>query len=103
MIGCNVKMLIGQKGDRPNVNFRWAAITIPKGTSLVGTGLPYTAIFENITGNVMLDDINKDVCKIIGQGWMRTNQAGSAATGNDEYTFVKEAVYSTQEVVQVWT
>ncbi len=29
-IGWGLKMLIGQKGDHPNVNFRWVVVSIPK-------------------------------------------------------------------------
>ncbi len=88
-LGWTVRMLIGQKVDRPNVNFRWFTISIPKGTNLVGINLPYNAIFENVTGNILLDDIQKDIVRVIATGYMRPNQAGLAATGNDEYTFTK--------------
>jgi hypothetical protein len=83
-IGWKIKLLIGQKGDRPNVNFRWMAFSIPKG----GT-LDYASVFENVTNNIMLDDPNRDTTRVLASGYMRPNQAGLAATGNDEYTFTK--------------
>jgi len=84
-IAFNVKLLIGQKSDRPNVNFRWFCIQVPKGGAL-----PYNSVFNNITNNILLDDLNKDYVKILKQGYWRPNQAALAATGNDEYTFVKK-------------
>jgi len=84
-IGFNVKLLCGQKVDRPNVTFRWICIEVPK-----GGGLPYGSVFNNITGNILLDDLNKDYVKCLKQGVWRPNEAGLASTGNDEYTFVKK-------------
>ena len=85
-LGWTVRMLIGQKGDHPNVTFRMVCASVPKGTSLVGTGLPYNNFFENVTGNVLLDDTQKETCRILKSAMWRPNQAGLAATGNDEYT-----------------
>ena len=83
-IGWKLKLLIGQKGDRPNVNFRWMAFSVPKGTAIT-----YANVFENVTNNVLLDDANRDTTRVIASGYMRPNQAGLSATGNDEYTFTK--------------
>lgn len=79
-----LKMLIGQKGDRPNVNFRYLILSVPKGSPIV-----YGDWFINTTGNILLDDPNKDFVKVIKQGTWRPNQAGLSATGNDEFTFAK--------------
>jgi len=84
-VAFNIKMLCGQKGDRPNVTFRWACIEVPKGGTLT-----YANVFNNVTGNVLLDDFNKDYVKVLKQGIWRPNEAALAATGNDEYTFVKK-------------
>jgi hypothetical protein len=64
VLGWSIKMLCGQKGDRPNVN----------------------------CSNVLLDDIQKDTCKVLASGYMRPNQAG-LVTG-DEYTFCKRMFIS---------
>jgi hypothetical protein len=95
-IGWRIRMLIGQKGDRPNVNFRWVCFSVPKGNigPVTGAGLPYASIFETVTNNTMLDEVNKDICRVLGQGWMRPNQAGLTATGNDEFTFTKRLYIS---------
>ncbi len=82
-------MLCGQKGDHPNVTWRWFAVQFPGTVNLVGTNLPYNNVFENTTGNVLLDEIQRDTCRVLATGYMRPNQAGLADTGNDEYTFCK--------------
>jgi hypothetical protein len=43
--------------------------------------------FETLESTVFL---NRDVVKVHGEGIWRLNQAGLAATNNDEYTFVKK-------------
>lgn len=79
-----IKALFGQKGDRPNVSFRYWVLSAPKGTSPT-----YANFFINITGNILLDDPNMDTVTVLKTGIMRPNEAGLAATGNDEYTFAK--------------
>jgi hypothetical protein len=92
VLGWSIKMLCGQKGDRPNVNWRWFAVQFPGTIPLTGLNLPYNNVFENITSNVLLDDIQKDTCKVLASGYMRPNQAG-LVTG-DEYTFCKRMFIS---------
>jgi len=50
---------------------------------------PYTVVFEAVTNNVLLDDPNKETTKVLVSGYIRSNQGGLTATGNDEYTFCK--------------
>ncbi len=88
-IGYEIRLLIGQKGDRPNVNFRYCCFSLPKGTVLLANS--YNQIFENVTNNVLLDDLNKDTTKLLKQGWLRPNQAGLAATGK---SILSLSVYS---------
>lgn len=83
--GFKFKILFGQKGDRPNVNFKWWILKVPKGSAI-----NYNNWFNVITSNTMLDDPNTDFVKILKKGYMRPNQAGLTATGDDEFTFVKE-------------
>lgn len=80
----DIKMLIGQKGDRPNVTFRYYVLGVPKGSAV-----SYPAWFTATTNNILLDDPNQDFVKVLKKGTWRPNEAGLAATGNDEYTFVK--------------
>lgn len=82
--GIKIKSLFGQKGDRPNVSFRYFVLQAPKGVSPT-----YANFFINITGNILLDDPNTDIVKVLKTGIMRPNEAGLSATGNDEYTFAK--------------
>jgi hypothetical protein len=42
------------------------------------------------TGNVLLDNINSDFCKVLKTGTMCPNEAGLGATGGDEYTFTSK-------------
>jgi hypothetical protein len=83
--GYKIKLLFGQKADRPNVTFRYLVVTVPKGSTIT-----YANWFKNITGNVLLDDPNRDFVKVHASGFWRPNEAGLANTGGDEYTFVKQ-------------
>ena len=84
-LGYSLKLLIGQKADRPNVTFRYLCYSVPKGISIT-----YNSIFEEVTHNILLDDINKDIVTVHMDDCWRPNQAGLNATGNDEFTFVKK-------------
>lgn len=83
--GYMLRIMMGQKAGRPNVSFRWAVVEVP-----VGGVYSYNNWFENTTGNVLLDPINKDYCKVLKSGIWRPNQASLAQTGGGEYTFVKK-------------
>lgn len=83
--GYMLRMLIGQKVDRPNVSFRWAVLEVPRGATYA-----YNNWFENTTGNTQLDGWNKDYVKVLKSGHMRPNQAALATSGDREYTFIKK-------------
>lgn len=85
MTGWRLRLLLGQKADRPNVTFRWWFLDVPKGTSY-----SYGNWFDPTTNNMLLDDINKDFIKVIKSGFWRPNEAGLANAGGDEYTFAKK-------------
>ena len=82
--GFRVRMLIGQKADRPNVNWRYFVFSVPKGSSI-----QYNNWFSANTGNVMLDDPNRDFVKTLATGVWRPNEAGLVGGSADEYTFTK--------------
>lgn len=82
--GFKVRMLIGQKADRPNVNWRYFVLTVPKGSSIT-----YANWFSANTTNVMLDDPNRDFVKVLHTGVWRPNEAGLVGGSADEYTFTK--------------
>jgi hypothetical protein len=52
-------------------------------------GISHTSFFHSITDNIMLDELNKDYCKVIGEGWFHPNVTGIGGTGGDEFTFTK--------------
>lgn len=79
-----IKLLIGQKADRPNINWRYLVLTVPKGSSIT-----YANWFVLTSGNVLLDDPNRDFVKIHKQGFWRPNEAGLVGGSADEYTFTK--------------
>jgi len=85
MSGIKLRVLFGQKTDRPNVTFRYWFLSVPKGSAYV-----YNQWFEAITNNVLLDDVNKDFVKVLQTGQMRPNEAGLGAVGGDEYTFTRK-------------
>lgn len=85
LIGYRMRLLIGQKADRPNVTFRWWIVSTPKGSAYA-----YNNWLIPTTGNVLLDDMNKDYVKQYKTGFWRPNQASLAAAGGKEYTFAKK-------------
>lgn len=93
--GYKLKILMGQKGDRPNVSFRWFVLKVPKGSSIT-----YADWFIATTGNILLDDPNPDFVKTLASGLWRPNEAGLSATGNDEYTFAKRLWIPYKKVVK---
>lgn len=83
--GVTVRCLFGQKSDRPNVNWKIWFLEVPKGTSFSSTGW-----FEATTGNVLLDNPNRDFVKVLKTVTMRPDEAGLSNSGGDEYTFVRK-------------
>lgn len=81
--GWMIRMMIGQKPDRPNVTFKYWVLEVPKGEVYV-----YNSWFENVTNTTVLDPINKDMCHVIKSGiWKPHN--GSMDNATDEYTFTR--------------
>jgi len=83
-ISYDIKLLFGQQSDRPNVNWRWIVLSVPKGATI-----SYGNWFKQTTSNILLDDPNRDYVKVLKSGFMRPNEAGLAGGGGDEYTFTK--------------
>lgn len=82
--GWRIKLLIGQKFDRPNVTFRYSVILAPKNGNIA-----YGDFFVATTSNVLLDDHNTEYIKVLKTGYWRPNQAALASAGGREYTFTK--------------
>lgn len=85
VLGFKVKVFCGQKGDRPNVNWRFIAFSIPKGVNPNST-----EVFRTNMNNVMMEETNDDRIIVHLDKKVRPNQAGLTGTGNDEYTFFRE-------------
>lgn len=88
--GVKVRMLIGQKSDRPNITFRIMCIKV------LSQDYPATVaqLFDNISGNILLDTINNDRVKCVyhkvikpgfGMSYFQGNQSNEIKR---EYTFV---------------
>jgi len=84
MTGFKISLLIGQQADRPNVNWRYTVMSVPKGSSIT-----YGNWFTVNTGNILLDDPNRDFVKVHKTGIWRPNEAGLVGGSADEYTFTK--------------
>lgn len=86
MSGWSLRLLLGQKSDRPNVKWRWMAVIVPKSSTWT-----YASWFENITGNVLLDPPNKDFVKVIDQGvWDHYPASLEVGETAKEQTYVKK-------------
>lgn len=85
--GFKIRLLIGQKNDRPNVNFKVWVVTAPK-----GVGYSYANFFRNVTGNVLLDSINTDYCTVLYSDTFKPYDGALTAPGGvvREMTFTKQ-------------
>jgi hypothetical protein len=82
--GFRLRIMYGSKQDRPNVNWRWWVVKIPKGSAAT-----YVNCFNAYTNNVMIDDINTDFCKVLKKGSFSSKWAGQDATVGKESTSFK--------------
>lgn len=60
--GIKIRMLLGQKYDRPNVTFK---IWLLRFNSTFG----FNSLFDQTSGNILLDSTNSDYCKVV---WSKT-------------------------------
>lgn len=81
--GWKIRMLIGNKADRPNVTYR---IVVVARTTPSTPG--YAHIFNNVSGNGLLDNVDKDTNTILYQKWYKPNRGfvDSSETGAREFT-----------------
>lgn len=85
IVGFKLRFLLGQKADRPNVNWRFNVLSVPKGSSIT-----YANWYQAVTSNVLLDDPNRDFVKVLMSQLWRPNEAGLVGGSADEYTFTKK-------------
>lgn len=91
--GFSLRVLFGQKRDRPNVTWRCAVVSVPKGTALT-----YATLLEAQTANCLLDGWNTDLCTVLWQKYYKpaipmdsyNTTAGGNVTASLEYTFVRK-------------
>lgn len=82
--GFSIKMLVGGKFDRPNITWRFLVVSTPKGTSLT-----LGSVLENVTSNILLDGVNKDLCKVLYQKYIKFQRStlfADAAASTDAVT-----------------
>lgn len=80
-----LRILCGQKKDRPNVTWRFFVVKVPKASTM-----SYATIFLNVTGNALLDTINRDKCKVLKSFTLKPNMTAPTivdATTTKEFTF----------------
>lgn len=86
--GVLVRMLIGQKFDRPNVTFKiWVLAVRP------GTAFTTSTIFDLTTGNILLDPVNSDCCKCIYAKILKRNYQNHVSNGTTASQLTKEITY----------
>jgi len=91
--GISVHMLFGQKYDRPNVTWRVVVYSVCDYNHRPAT---INQLFDLVSGNVLLDSVDTDKCKIIKQFYMKPGgaqftvavPAGTALAR--EYTFSRK-------------
>lgn len=85
--GYKVKLLCGQKYDRPNITWKFWVLQQP-------TGAGFSNNFKNQTGNVLLDGINTEQAKILKAFTWKPCQSSmmkavSGVENSLEFTFTK--------------
>lgn len=85
--GVSIPMMLYTKGDRLNTKFRVIAFKYSQGYNPNAT---YEALFDNISGNVMLDKVNPDTVKIIFDKTIGNTRLFPGGTGNDELTMFRK-------------
>jgi len=89
-----IRLVIGQKADRPNVTFRWLVVSVPKGSAY-----SYGQWFTATTANILLDDPNKDFVKVLKSGYWKPHN-GSMDNAADEYVFAKRIYLARKKLIK---
>lgn len=76
--GIKVKLMLLMKGDRPNVTFKIWVLKVPAGFTYT-----YAKAFDNISGNLLLDDVNQGyVNRVV---YRRTIKMSPTATNGTQF------------------
>jgi len=80
--GWKVKMTLANKGDRPNVTYRITCV------ARQSTAVPvYADVYKNTSGNILLDDVDKDKNTVLYDRTYKPNKGmvGTTESGLREY------------------
>lgn len=77
--GLAVRLYLANKGDRPNVNYRIIAVSVPKDQATAGAP---TGLFENAVGNKLIDYINTDQYKVLYDKTIHIGSDSGRSTSN---------------------
>lgn len=77
-----IKWIAGLKADRLNTQFRILIFTVPKDINPAS----YTNVFDNTTGNVMLDPVNHNKVKVLYQRYVKAKWFAPVNGTTDELT-----------------
>lgn len=78
-----LRLLCGQKSDRPNCTWRLVVYQVRKGQTVT-----YQTIFKNVVNNCLLDTWDYDNgVKVLYDKTLKSKPGDMSATGSDEYTF----------------
>lgn len=98
MLGIKLRFLFGQKGDRPNVNWRLVIGSVPTNYTY-----SYGTFFKDVTGNTMLDEVNKDRVQLMSQKWFKPAPVTYGQAGGDEYTFTRQLYVPRKKLIKFGT
>ena len=81
--GYKIRFLLGSKYDRPNVTYRVVVFAAKAGVTPT-----YGNVFNNICGNGLLDDVNRDRVTLLRQKYYKPNKGmvSTSESGQKEYT-----------------
>lgn len=85
--GILVRMLLGQKSDRPNVTWKYYIVSCDRAVSYL-----YGTFFKNLMNNVLLDSPNKDYIKVHKSGTIKKNGSPPTRIVSGDTT-IKEFTY----------
>lgn len=91
--GFYLRLLCGQKATRPNCTWKFFIIQVPKGGSVA-----YNTVFDNVSGNVLLDNINKDKVKVLKQFTLKKAVPQTNLHVDDVLHYTREMTFP----VKIW-
>lgn len=87
--GVKLTMMFYNKEDRPNTKYRVIVYSAPYETS--SPSVTYGNLFDNVTGNVMIDSMDKDRVKVIKSMLVYPKNVSANLSGDGYYIGNKES------------